>query len=95
MRDKQLLDLARPAGGGCGAARILTRGRARLGAAATVVALAFVVALAVKRSPPRFAAPPIAIVRDTAGDALWSVRLAVTAHEISADRLAAPPQPGP
>lgn len=60
----------------------------------TTAALAAIVALAVKRPVPRFAVPPIATVRDTAGHPLWSIRLAARAHEISADRLAVPPETG-
>jgi anti-sigma-K factor RskA len=62
----------------------------RLAAAIVTLALAFGVAAAIKRPPPSFAAPPIAIVRDSAAQALWAVRLARCAHEIAVTRLAAP-----
>jgi anti-sigma-K factor RskA len=58
-------------------------------AAAAAVALAVIVAFAVKRPAPHFATPPIAVVRDAAGQALWSIRLAPAAREIAVDRLAA------
>jgi len=59
-------------------------------AAAATLALAFGVAAAIHRPPPRFAAPPIAVVRDGGGQALWAIRLAPAAHEIAVDRLAKP-----
>jgi anti-sigma-K factor RskA len=51
------------------------------------VALAFGVAAAIERAPPRFAAPPLAIVRDGAQHPLWSIRLAPRAHEIAVDAV--------
>jgi anti-sigma-K factor RskA len=58
-------------------------------AAAATLALALGVAAAIKHPPARFAAPPIAVVRD-GGQALWAIRLAPSAHEIAVDRLAPP-----
>ena len=66
----------------------------RIAAAAATVVLAALVAFAVQRPPPSFGAPPIAIVRGAAGQVLWSIRLAPAAHEIAADRLAAPSRGG-
>jgi anti-sigma-K factor RskA len=57
------------------------------------VALAFGVAAAIKREPPRFADPPVAVVRDGALHPLWSIRLAPDAHEIAVDSIRAAPAP--
>jgi anti-sigma-K factor RskA len=63
--------------------------------AVAVLALAFVVAAAVKRQPPDFAhLVPIAVIRDSAQRPLWAIRLAGAAHEIAADALGGPPPPG-
>lgn len=67
--------------------------RVQLGAVFATLALAFAVAGAIKRPPPAFAGPPIAVVRDADGHSLWAVRLAPRAHEIAVDALAAPAAP--
>jgi len=58
--------------------------------------LALLVAVAIKRAPPDFSAlPVIATIRDPAGRALWTIRLARAAHEIAVDGFAvAPPADG-
>lgn len=59
------------------------------------VGLALAVAADVKRAPPDFWEMPVrAVVRDGAGHALWSIRVAPAAHEIAADAVAAPPPAG-
>lgn len=62
-------------------------------AIAATLALAFIVAAAINRPPPNFAAPPIAMIRDGSGRSLWAIRLAARAHEIAVDALAAAPPP--
>jgi anti-sigma-K factor RskA len=58
-----------------------------LAASVATSVLAFGVAAAIDRPAPRFAAPPIAVVRDAAGHALWSIRVSAAAHEIAVDAL--------
>ena len=56
--------------------------------------MAFGVAASVKRQPPDFAAlPPIAVVRDAARHPLWTLRLALGAHQIAVDAVSAEPPP--
>jgi anti-sigma-K factor RskA len=65
-------------------------------AVAAVFALALLVAAAVARAPPDFAAAPIvAVLRDTAQQPAWTVRIAGASHLIAADALRSePPPPG-
>lgn len=66
-------------------------------AAATVLAvavLALVVAAAIARPAPDFAARPVvAVIRDAAGRPVWDIRLAPAAHEIAAASMRAEPAP--
>jgi anti-sigma-K factor RskA len=70
--------------------------RRPLAAFLAILALAFIVAAAVKRDPPDFSVlPPIAIVRDDAQRPLWAIRLAGASHQIAADsQEPAPPAAG-
>jgi anti-sigma-K factor RskA len=54
------------------------------------LALAFAVAVVVKRPPPDFSAlAPIATLRDESRRPLWSIRLAAAAHQIAVDPIGA------
>jgi anti-sigma-K factor RskA len=73
--------------------RAAAKGRP-VAAVLAVLAVAFLVAATVKRSPPDFSVlPVIAVVCDSAQRPLWAIRLARPAHEIAVDSLGIEPPP--
>jgi anti-sigma-K factor RskA len=60
----------------------------------SVLTLALIVAALVARPPADFAERPVvAVLRDGGQHPLWSIRLALSAHQIAVDSLAAPAPP--
>lgn len=62
--------------------------------AIAVMVLALAVAAAIRRPAPDFAALPVAaVLRDGAQRPVWAVRLALPAHEVALDAIAAASSP--
>jgi anti-sigma-K factor RskA len=68
--------------------------RRKLAGCLAVLALALVVAAAIKRQPADFSAlPPLVLVRDRQQHTLWAIRVAAASHQIAVEAVAAPPLP--